>query len=73
METAKSEYANYFYVFNKLGYDTRLEGAKYFFSLLQDVRMDLNEGFSDEELLERRIPGSMIDEASLVFDVGRGK
>lgn len=73
METAKSEYANYFYVFNKLGYDTRLAGAKYFFSLLQDVRMDLNEGFSDEELLEKRIPGSMTDEASLVFDVGRGK
>ena len=73
MNNTKSEYAQYFYVFNKLGYDTRLIGARFFFSLLHDVRMDLNEGFTDEELLKKRIPGCMTDEASLVFDVGRGK
>ena len=73
MNNTKSEYAQYFYVFNKLGYDTRLIGARFFFSLLHDVRIDLNEGFTDEELLKNRIPGCMTDEASLVFDVGRGK
>ena len=73
MNNTKSEYAQYFYVFNKLGYDTRLIGARFFFSLLHDVRIDLNEGFTDEELLKNRIPGCVVDEASLVFDVGRGK
>ena len=69
MENAKSDYARYYYVFNKLGYDTRLKGTGYFFSLLQDVRADLNEEISDEELLNDRIAGSMRYDSKILFNV----
>lgn len=69
METAKSEYARYYYVFNKLGYDTRLKGTNYFFCLLQDVRNDLKENVPDEELLKDRITDSMRYDAKILFAV----
>ena len=66
----QNDYTEYYNVFNKLGYHTQKIGAKFFFSLLDEVRNSLNEGFTDDEMKDL-IPRICVDEYSLYLEIGK--
>ena len=68
MNIKMENYAEYIAVFNKLGYDVQKKGAVFFFSLLDDVRSELANGLSDEEIMEK-IPGICLDEYHFYFEI----
>ena len=64
-----SNYKEYYDTFNKLGYQTNIKGAEYFFSLLDEIRDLLRNGVEDEELL-RVIPSICLEEYHFHLEVG---
>ena len=65
-----TKFAEYYKVFNKLGYHTQKLGAKFFFSLLNDVRDELDKGLTDDEVIEL-IPKICVEEYGFYLEVGR--
>ncbi len=59
----------YYETFNKLGYKTNTEGAKFFFGLLDEIRDLLRDGEEDEEVL-RKIPSLCLEEYHFHLEVG---
>ena len=59
----------YYDTFNKLGYQTNKKGAEYFFDLLDEIRILLRDGESDEEIL-RVIPSICLEEYHFRIEVG---
>ena len=66
------KYAEYKEVFNKSGYHTEKKGALYFFSLLDEVRNELKEGFTDEEIKEK-LPSICLEEYHFYFEIRKSK